>query len=227
MQNMDAWVIFDADNTLWDIEYLYDDARKELVGYIAKQGYSALEIEGYQRNRDKQLITTYGYSACRFARSFEDTVIKFIGNDEKSIIHCRKLALDVFERPANLTLGLEELLPLLKKDFKIGIITAGEKWVQERRLDHFHLLSEIDQVQVVEQKNCDVFLQFSTENSITIEESWVVGDSLRSDIAPAKQAGFKTIHYANHNWQAYEYVEGIVPDFKINELKEIIEILGA
>ena len=223
---MDAWVIFDADNTLWDIEHLYDDARNELIEYISKQGHSSVEVEEYQRRRDKQLITTYGYSACRFDRSFEDTVIKFAGHDDKCIIHCRKLALDVFERPATLTPGLEELLPLLKKNFKVGIITAGEKWVQERRLRHFHLLAEIDQVKVVEQKNSDVFLQFSIENSISVEESWVVGDSLKSDIIPAKQAGFKTIHYDNHNWKDHEHVEGVISDYKVNNLTDIIKILG-
>jgi len=223
---MSEWIIFDADNTLWDIEHLYDDARKELVEYISKQGHSAVEIEEYQQARDKQLITTYGYSACRFARSFEDTIVKFIGYDEESIIHCRKLALDVFERPASFTPGLEALLPLLKKDFKIGIITAGEKWVQERRLDHFHLLAEIDQVQVVEQKNSDIFLQFSIENSITVGESWVVGDSLKSDIVPANQAGFKTIHYDNHNWKENEHDENAISDYKVKKLTDIIKILG-
>ncbi len=223
---MDAWVIFDADNTLWDIEYLYDDARNELVEYISKQGHSSLEIEKYQRCRDKQLITTYGYSACRFARSFEDTVIRFVGYDDRCIIHCRKLALDVFESPATLTSGLEELLPLLKKNFKIGIITAGEKWVQERRLEHFHLLAEIDQVQVVEQKNRDVFLQFSVENCISVEDSWVVGDSLKSDIIPAKEAGFKTIHYDNHNWKENEHDESAVSDYIVKKLTDIIKILG-
>lgn len=223
---MKAWVIFDADNTLWDIEHLYDKARKELIDYVSKRGFSKEEVEKFQRQRDRQLVETYGYSACRFARSFEDTVVSFLGDDKNSIIHCRSIALDVFEKKAETSPGLDNLLPLIKKYFKVGIVTAGERWVQERRLSDFHLIHLIDQVTVVEEKNCEAFLQFAEQNEVYIGKSWIVGDSLKSDIIPAKRAGFKAVHYDNHNWVENEHVTGFEPDYKVSHLNELIEILG-
>lgn len=94
-----SWVIFDADNTLWNIEYLYNEARNELCKYLSEKGHSFPEVGNFQRRRDRELYLTYGYSACRFARSFEDTAIHFLdGSDVNSITHCRSIALQVFDR---------------------------------------------------------------------------------------------------------------------------------
>lgn len=76
------WVIFDADNTLWDLESLYDDARKMFCAYVAELlarqspmgGPGEASVDALQRHRDIQLQKTHGYSAARFARSFEDTL---------------------------------------------------------------------------------------------------------------------------------------------------------
>ena len=72
------WVFFDGDNTLWHIEALYDHARHELVEYIRQFGADSDEIEEFQRLEDKRLFGELGYSATRFATSFENTLRQFI-----------------------------------------------------------------------------------------------------------------------------------------------------
>jgi putative hydrolase of the HAD superfamily len=63
------WVIFDADNTLWDLEALYNRARTEMADYVATLCQSkSPDIEAFQQKRDRQLSEIYGYSASRFAR---------------------------------------------------------------------------------------------------------------------------------------------------------------
>jgi hypothetical protein len=96
MEGRTAWIIFDADNTLWAIEHLYDAAREALVHYLSAEGCDAKQVEEYQRMRDKELHKTYGYSARRFARSFEDTLLRFFRNAlDESVRHVRQLALNV------------------------------------------------------------------------------------------------------------------------------------
>ena len=223
----ESWIIFDADNTLWNIEHLYDDSRNRLCVYLEGLGCDKEKVEEYQRKRDVELASTYGYSACRFARSFEDTVIHFLGGQDDHIVHCRSIALEVFDKAPKIHDNLEFVFKKLKTKFKLAILTAGERWVQEKRLSEFHLLELVDRVLIVEKKTVDVFLSFISESDIDQQSSWMVGDSLKSDIAPATRAGLNTAWLCSHNWNEYENDTTRIKSysFKIHSLGEILNIV--
>lgn len=222
------WVIFDGDNTLWSVENLYDAARHELCVFIGGKGLDSDLVENFQQKRDAELHATYGYSACRFARSFEDTLLYFIPNAKLPVIrHVRQLALNVFEQKAQPMDTLMELIKGISPDFSLGIITAGERWVQERRLLDFHLRTKFQSIEIVESKCDSVFRAFCEKNHVDIANSWVVGDSVWSDIIPAKQVGLNAILFATKNWS---YIEGhhqaVPPDIPvIYYMKDVIKVL--
>ena len=222
------WVIFDADNTLWAVEHLYDTARQKMCEYLGSKGIDPSVAEKYQRARDQQLHVTYGYSACRFARSFEDTLLHFLADAQPGDVYqVRSLALNVFEQRSLLADGLEDVLVRVSYAYQMGIITAGERWVQERRLADFHLRDRFAAVEIVESKSEAVFRSFAAKRGIDPAISWVVGDSYRSDIQPAKAAGFRAILLETPNWAEVESQPGIVcPDAVIKSLKELVDVLG-
>jgi putative hydrolase of the HAD superfamily len=206
------WIIFDADNTLWLIEHLYDEARRELCRYVHTKGAAEADVDKFQRARDQELYASYGYTACRFARSFEDTILHFAPSavpDE--IRHARSLALSVFERQATPVGGLDALLKTLRPHYVFGVITAGERWVQERRLKDFPLREMFDAIRIVERKDSGEFLRFCDEYGIDRARSWVVGDSLKSDVLPAQEAGLRAVWVRAANWTAVEGTTAAVP----------------
>jgi predicted acylesterase/phospholipase RssA/FMN phosphatase YigB (HAD superfamily) len=206
----DKWIIFDADNTLWRTEIIYNEARNRLCDYIhAATGVAKDDVEAFQRATDKKLEALYGYSASRFARSFEDTLINYLGTPEADEIrHVRRLAEDVFRTKAAIYPGVEEVLRTLRADHrKLAIITAGEEWVQKKRLSEFHLENIFDEIIIVERKSSSEFSNFCKDRNFDPGGSWVVGDSLRSDILPAIEAGFKAIWVQHDNWQEVERAE--------------------
>lgn len=223
------WVIFDADNTLWAVEPLYDHARALMCQFLASRGVDPARAEEYQRARDKQLYVTYGYSACRFPRSFEDTILRFVPDaDPLDVIHVRRLASEVFEQQPMPNDGLEELVALLNNDYHLGIITAGERWVQERRLQQFNLRERFDAVEIVEHKNALVYTAFCAKYAVDKLDSFVVGDSLRSDVLPAIEAGLHPILFQASNWAVVES-DTQAPAVAIpivHRLIEVAEIVG-
>lgn len=225
------WIIFDADNTLWDIEHLYDEARQQLVCFLDKEGFDPQVVEAFQRDRDKQLVQTYGYSACRFARSFEDTMYHFGGADicSSKVVHARKLALEVFEREPRHNQDVQEVFSTIRQSFNIGVITAGERWVQERRMAGFHLRDLIDEICIVEIKDSAVLKEFVDRLGIDVQKSWVVGDSLNSDVKPGVEAGLNVVWYRNHNWHENEHDSAFLDSnpgiHTIDTLSELVRIL--
>jgi putative hydrolase of the HAD superfamily len=229
MNALQRWVIFDADNTLWAIEPLYDEARARLCDYLSDFGISKQDTENYQHERDRQLHATYGYSACRFARSFEDTILHFISEAAATQVrHVRQIALDVFEKRAVLSPGLQELIDKLVPNYGLGIITAGERWVQERRLSDFHLRDRFSAIEIVESKDAAVFQRFIEKHGINGAISWVIGDSVNSDVLPARAAGLRAVLLSAANW---DRVEGTVTALPadvptISCLLEFLELKG-
>ena len=224
MNSYTKWIIFDGDNTLWMIEHLYDSARENLCKYLAALGVEYRAVENFQRCRDRDLYETYGYSACRFARSFEDTALEFFPEiSPKEMRHVRNLALEVFEHKASVPEGLEQLLGELSLSYKLGIITAGEEWVQRRRLDHFELTASFEAIEIVEAKNATIFNVFCEKYVVDKANSWVIGDSLNSDITPAVQAGLNAMLYLASNWSPIEGSASTPPTglITIDDLREI------
>jgi putative hydrolase of the HAD superfamily len=224
----DRWVFFDGDNTLWHIEALYDRARADLVRHIERAGGPAGEVEAFQRLEDKRLFAELGYSGARFAKSFENTMRRFLAAAPAHDIQlARQLALSVFDQAATIDPDVAEVLSGLKGHYKLGIITAGERWVQQRRVAHFQYAKDFDLIRIVEQKTPDVFRALMTELNADPLGSWVVGDSLRSDILPATAAGLNAILIANHNWVEVERDETGPSHLNVvDRLREILPILA-
>lgn len=208
------WVLFDGDNTLWKTEPLYDAAREAFCRYVidlsselAQNQFAYLDkslIEKCQRHRDIQLYQTHGYSFSRFARSFEDTLIFFLTSaTSENLRHARFLAMRALDATAEPFDGVNALVDeLLSRGFKLAIITAGERWVQQKRLNDFSLLNKFERHEVVERKTADDLALFCSRNFIDIESSWLIGDSIRSDIIPARTVGLNAIHFRSPNWVA-------------------------
>ena len=222
------WILFDGDNTLWHVEHLYDEARVDLCQHLEKSGISAEEVDRYQRDRDKELHGVYGYSASRFARSFRDTVLHFLpGTSENEVQSAESLALQVFERRGTVDECLEAVINTLKDKFRLGILTAGERWVQERRLNQFEFRDKFFAVEIVTEKNKDTFSVFCSKYKVSVSESWMVGDSPRSDILPAIGIGLKAVLLRSNNWQVVE--DAALPRSIpiINSMQELVRAIAA
>lgn len=220
-----AWIIFDADNTLWDVEDLYDRARDTLCDFLAAKGVPPQVVAQYQQERDRSLYAIYKYSACRFPRSFEDTVLHFFPNaGTEAIVHARFLASKVFDDKAVPYTGVDHVITSLHNHYNLAIVTSGERWVQQKRLDDFHLFEYFTKLMIVEEKNEKVIDDFCVEHSIDKTHSWVIGDSVKSDILPAISVGLNAILVLHRNWEVVERQSLLLPE-GIPAVRSIKEIL--
>ncbi|WP_298243200.1 HAD family hydrolase [uncultured Bradyrhizobium sp.] len=225
---MDPWVIFDADNTLWATEALYDEARDALVAALVAHGIEPIRAEEAQQAIDKELYETFGYSAERFPASFERTLIHFLPNaSNEDRLRVKGLAEQVFFRPAKAHQLLELIIEKLSNSYHLGILTAGEHWVQQQRLRHFAYSHHFNAVEIVSRKDASVFDRFADRYNVNRSLSWVVGDSLRSDIIPARLAGFNAILLSVRNWEQIEMNSLALPQgaHRVLDLSEILSII--
>jgi putative hydrolase of the HAD superfamily len=148
-----------------------------------------------------QLHAILGYSAARFAKSFEETLLCLLPSASPAEIrHVNELASQVFSTKPELTPDLEATLSALAPNFALAIVTAGEKRVQEKRLADFEFRAFFKDTVIVERKTEKTFKDFCCSHDVDRNNSWVVGDSLQSDIIPATNIGLRAIHFDVLNW---------------------------
>lgn len=223
---MGPWVIFDADNTLWETESLYDDARRTLTNILALRGVDAAVAGEMQQAIDEELYKTFGYSAQRFPASFERTLVYFFpASSEEERAQVRAVAERVFERPAIVNQGLDEVISRLSVHYNLGILTAGEDWVQQGRLQQFAHRLRFQAIEIVPDKSVTAFSGFCDRHGVDRKMSWVVGDSLRSDIIPAHAAGLNAILLETRNWHRIEMARMNLPAY-VHEVKYLTEVLS-
>ena len=206
---------------------MYNTAREKLCTFLHAKGASPDEAERYQHTRDEELKKTYGYSACRFARSFEDTVLHLYQSaSTDDIRYARSLALEVFETKATPVDGLQQLLAALRQHYMLGILTAGERWVQDKRLREFPFINDFQATEIVASKTAKILRNFCDNHRVRPEKSWVVGDSVSSDIRPALEAGFQAVHLRVENWSQGEGVGTINGVPQISQLSDLLRVPG-
>ena len=205
------WVIFDGDNTLWDLESLYNDARVTLCELVAGGEITTKAVDAYQRDHDRKLHAEMGYSPKRFPRSFADTATRFLGQGDPRIEAARSLGETVFSAVAATPDDLDSCLTELAKTHRLALLTAGDHEIQTMRLQHFGRHAYFDAMKVVERKDVTALVAFLVEIGADPAQSWMVGDSIRSDIIPAIASGLRAIHMEADNWHEVEIAGNQLP----------------
>lgn len=227
-------VMFDMDNTLLETQVLYEEAHVELAKLIARFVPEATEKEVVTvlRNFETQLFDTMGYGALMLPQAFENTVLKYVPNASDALVdEARDMAFNVYAREAALKPGAEEAVKELSGKYRLFIVTAGDDEVQQGRIAKLAFAHLFEEIYIVPHKDKAVFDSILAAKGIKPEEAVMIGDSLRSDIYPALEAGMKAIHINSINWAGREMAGLQLPADKVtshqNLATAVAEITGA
>lgn len=130
----------------------------------------------------------------------------------------------VYEREADYLPGAEELLSSLQGQARLFLLTQGDTEVQKRRLDRRGVLQYFDDFRIVINKDIAAYRSFVVDMDIEVAHSWMVGNSLRSDINPALGVGLKAVHYQLPAWD-FEHEEAIGEHYSITNLLDLEELI--
>jgi putative hydrolase of the HAD superfamily len=215
---MNKWVIFDMDNTLIDTEPLYHNASQQLCNLMSEYGFDPIHVGERQDQIDAGLFEEFGYSTDRFAESFERTVREFMkGVDpfevDNTVKQARGFAMAVFDQVSiEYSYARDIVRQFACSGYKVGVITAGERWVQIKRFDDLTMRNLFHDCWVVLKKTKEVFEDFCIKHNVDKENSWMIGDSIRSDILSSTAAGLNAIHLNTSNWGSVEVDKSQIPD---------------
>jgi len=223
-------IAFDADDTLWDCQGYFEEVEQHLYSLIAP----------YCDNPRQELYTTesanmedLGYGCKAFTISILETAMRVAGNDlsattlSELLRHCKSL----LRLPATPLPGVKEALSTLRGRLADGrrmvVFTKGELQDQENKLRRSGLLPYFDDVEITSDKTQLEFRALCEHQGIHPSRLLMIGNSLKSDIAPALAIGASAIHIPFHvTWQL-EHSEDIDHErlIKLSSFSEILRYI--
>lgn len=216
---------FDADDTLWQNEQFYRLTEERFTALLAEhmdtEGISARLLEAERRN-----LKLYGFGIKGFTLSMIETAIEVSQGQVPSqvIEEILSAGREMLSHPVETLPFVRETLEGLAGDYRLVLITKGDLFDQERKLAQSGLGELFDAVEIVSDKTRGTYDRVFTRYGDGPERAMMVGNSLKSDVVPAIEAGSWGIYVPHALTWALEHVDAPKEASRFRELTHLGEL---
>ncbi|WP_157018768.1 HAD family hydrolase [Mesorhizobium xinjiangense] len=199
---------FDADDTLWQNERFFRMTEAHfselLAGYAEADHLSERLLAAEKRN-----IGSYGFGIKGFTLSMIETAIEVTdGKVPARVINDILTAgRDMLSHPVETLPHAAETLERLARSYRIVLVTKGDLFDQERKLAQSGLGDFFDAVEIVSNKTTATYERVFVRHGDGAQCAMMVGNSLKSDVLPAIDAGSWGVHVPHDLTWALEQAE--------------------
>lgn len=205
-------LIIDADDTLWENNVYFEEAIASFTESLRKESPALTDVEEILREKEKSVMKKVGYgSGClcetmmvlyreiceKENRAMSPGMLRQIEQSRHFLKHHDIVFLD----------GVEETLPLLRKRNTLILLTKGNESEQMGKINRSGMSDHFHYIRIVPEKDPDVYHALVSKLDLSPDSTWMIGNSPRSDINPAKAAGLGTVLIPYHATWIHEMEE--------------------
>ncbi|NBZ87250.1 HAD family hydrolase [Stagnihabitans tardus] len=219
---------FDADDTLWQNETFFRLTEARFIALLGGDpGLTERLHEAEKRN-----LGHYGFGVKGFMLSMIETAIEATEGQVKASVIAEILAegREMLRHPIHLLPDVEEVVRALAQDHRVIVITKGDLLDQERKLAQSGLGDLFHGVEIVSDKTPETYARAFARHGAGADHAMMVGNSLKSDVIPALQAGAWGVHIPHELTWSYERADPPTdaPRFRvIQRLAELPDVVNA
>lgn len=229
-------ILFDLDDTLIHCNKYFILAIKNFVrdmqSWFEAYEISSREIKDKQLEIDLETVQKYGFASHHFPQSLVRTYRFFCekygrSDCEFEIDYLRKHGESVFKQNFEpYPLAKQTLQKLQNAGHELFLYTGGDPHIQEEKIKQMGLRDIFgSRIYVAKHKSQEDLEAIVKENRLDRGCTWMIGNSLRTDVLPALKAGIHAVHIpAEKEWK-YNIVEiDIKPQGAFLTLPSIIKV---
>lgn len=199
---------FDADDTLWHNERHFKFTQAMFTDLLTEHA-TPEQIETQLLAAEKKNLAFYGFGIKGFTLSMIETAIDVTGGTVpastlKTILDAGR---EMLHHPVELLPGARETLEALAGDFRLVLITKGDLFDQERKVAQSGLGDFFHGIEIVSDKTAKTYGRIFSHYGSGPETAVMAGNSLKSDVVPALQAGAWGVYVPHELTWALEHVE--------------------
>ena len=216
----------DADDTLWHNEPLFTSRREQFCAMLTRYEPQGIPDDILYQIEMRNL-RHFGYGVKGFVLSMIETAIemtegRLAANDVHTIIEWGR---EMLAEPIRLLDGVTGAVEALAIDYPVILVTKGDLLDQETKLARSGLGHLFKAIEIVSDKNAEVYRRLIAKYGVEPERFVMVGNSLRSDVLPAVEAGAHAVHVPYvMNWAYEEVPAAALAGIRYHEIPHIREL---
>ncbi|MFI9158383.1 HAD family hydrolase [Kitasatospora aureofaciens] len=223
----DQTLIFDADDTLWENNVLFERVIAGFLDWVA----TPVEREATRTLLDRieaANAAALGYGAAVFRQSLADCLRQL--NDDRTPTAAELARIDELLAPltrrgeVELITGVADTLTALAGRHHLLLLTKGDQEEQQAKVTASSIDHHFRGIHIVAEKSVDTYRQLTTDLGLDPDRTWMIGNSPKSDIAPARRAGLRTVFIPHEHTWVLEHVD-LGPDEATLQLTNFPELL--
>lgn len=185
----------DADDTLWHNETIFRLTHARFVALLADHGDEEV-IAARLAATEQRNLRLYGYGVKGFTLSMIETAMELTGGEAPASAIREILAAgrEMLAHPVETLPGVVEALAALAESYRLVLITKGDLLDQERKLAASGLGDLFAAVEIVSEKTADTYARVFARHGTGAAEAVMAGNSMKSDVLPALEAGAFAVH---------------------------------
>lgn len=185
----------DADDTLWHNETIFRLTHDRFVSLLADHA-DRDTLEARLAETEKRNLRLYGYGVKGFTLSMIETAMELTGGEAPASVVREILAAgrEMLAHPVETLPGVDEALAALSERYRLVLITKGDLLDQERKLAASGLGDLFAAVEIVSEKDHRTYDRIFARHGTGADEAVMAGNSMKSDVLPALEAGAFAVH---------------------------------
>ncbi|MFC0633207.1 HAD family hydrolase [Brevundimonas balnearis] len=215
----------DADDTLWHNETIFRLTHDRFASLLSDYA-DAVMIDARLAEVEARNLRLYGYGVKGFTLSMIETAMELTDGRVASSVIREILAAgrDMLGHPVEPLPGVDDALNELSTRYRLVLITKGDLLDQERKLAASGLGELFAAVEIVSEKDRDTYERVFNRHGTGPREAVMAGNSMRSDVLPALEAGAWAVHIPYAVTWAHEVAEAPVGHDRFGALETISDL---
>lgn len=213
---------FDADDTLWQNETFFRLTQDRFATLLADYA-DATNLHDRLLAAERRNIGHYGFGVKGFTLSMIETAIEVTDARVPASVIAELVAAgrEMLEHPIELLPHVRATVTALAQEYRIVLITKGDLLDQERKLAQSGLGDLFDAVEIVSHKTAAAYTTIFRRHGTGADQAMMVGNSLKSDVIPALEAGSWGVYIPHGLTWALETADLPVDHHRLHELTDL------
>jgi putative hydrolase of the HAD superfamily len=223
-----ATLLFDGDDTLWANNHHFELAIEQFTQLVAGGAWTEQACRDELDRVEEAAWHEGGAGKDAFGRNMREAAATIVSADRLDEV---LPAVDAIIRAmptteVRLIDGVAETIEALAARHTLGIVTRGDPAEQWAKIDGSGVARWFTHLEVVRDKDEATYRRLIGQWSLDPATTWMIGNSPRSDILPARAAGMRAVYVPNASTWRLEHAELDPGDPGVITLERIRDLLA-
>ncbi len=221
-------LLLDADDTLWENNIYFERAIAAFIAFLEGVERAPAEIREHLNVIERRTVAERGYGTGSFRVSLLRCFEEFSRQPPTEHQHRQIMSFvdRIVEAEIQLLPGVREAVAELGSRHRLILVTKGDDLEQREKLKRSGLAPHFAAVEVLTEKNPFAYSELVGRLGCVLGATWMVGNSPKSDVNPALEAGLNAVFVPHPETWVLEH-EQVMPCpegqnlLEVSSLKEL------